>query len=220
MITAIDGKAQSSDDGRYYDNNPSPAYSLGSLTSGEKTTLYADTDGTPGLQPDTDLVLCSVTATSSTETCSSTSTALPADGIYTIMAQTVDPAGNVSTGAAGDHWSSVTFVLDRVAPGLAGFSASSSGVTASFTEPIIAGRDAARDWSVYNGPLAYVVGTVTASGSTTRDLSINSITWTGSASRVRYLFTGSSNTDRYTDRAGNVMPDQYYDVMSGTTVLS
>ena len=219
MITQIDGKSIS-DDGQYYDNNASPTYSLSNLTSDETTTLYADTDGTPGLQTASDLTLCSVRATGSTATCSSTSTALPADGTYSIMAQTVDPSGNVSTGANGEHWSAVTFVLDRVAPGIAGFVASGSGVTADFTEPVVTGRDAARDWSVYNSALAYVVGTVTASSTTTRDLSINSLTWMGTATRVRYVFTGSTPTDRYADRAGNVMPDQYYDVTTGTTILS
>ncbi|HET6818033.1 MAG TPA: Ig-like domain repeat protein [Mycobacteriales bacterium] len=217
VLTAVDGKSPDTTDGTFYVNNPAPPYTLGNLFQGERVTVYADTDGQPGLQS-TDTTLCSTQTTGSTTTCTPT-TAIQNDGTYQLLLQVVDPAGNVSAGPNGEHWSTAVLVLDRVAPTIAGFSTSASGVSVQFSEPIAGGRDAARDWSVYNGPIAYVVGSVSAPDTTDRALSINSLTWSAMASRVQYVFTGSNPLDRYVDRAGNVMPDQYYDLSTGVTLL-
>lgn len=208
-FSAVSGKAPWSGDGRYYTNEPSPAYGLTNVTAGATLTVYADTDGQPGLQTASDQVLCQVTASASADTtCTDPSRALAADGTYTIFVQAVDPNGNRSLGRDGTPSAGqATLILDRTPPTIAGFTSQSDGVLVTFSEIVVSGRDYATDWSVTAGPVSWTVGSVTAVDLTHRKLGIADQGWDGSVSRVGYAFRGSTPAQRYMDLAGNLMPD-------------
>lgn len=211
QLDKVADKAAYQGDGAFYTNVPSTSYALSNTASGDTVTIYAETNGIDGLQADSDTVLCSVTPSASTSTCSDPSRALPDDGRYRLYLQAVDPSGNTSVDSSGNHWASATEVLDRVAPTLSAFTTDSGGVTVQVSEILSGlGRDFADDWSVSNGQTTFVVGSVAAPDETHRRLSVSSNTWAGVATAVSYHFRGSDPTQRYSDLAGNYLADQSF----------
>jgi hypothetical protein len=209
QLDKVTGKAAYQGDGAFYTNVPSTSYTLSNTASGDTVTIYAETNGIDGLQPNADTVLCKVTPTASTGSCSDPSSALPDDGRYRLYLQAVDPSGNTSVDSSGNQWAPATEVLDRVAPALSAFTADSGGVTVQVSEIVSGlGRDFADDWTVNNGQTTYVVGSVAAPDETHRRLSVSSNTWSGVATSVSYRFRGSDPTQRYSDLAGNYLSDQ------------
>jgi hypothetical protein len=211
QLQKVNNKAAYDADGAYYTNLVSSSYAIANTQSGDTVSVYAETNGVSGLQPDADLRLCQVNPSGSTTQCSDPQSALPSDGTYSLYLQAVDPSGNVSIDDDGTEWSSATEVLDRVAPTLAGFNADASGVTVALSEIVSAtGRDFATDWTVNNGNTTFVVGSVSAPDASHRQLSIASDDWVGLATSVTYLFKGSDGTLRYQDLAGNFLSDQTF----------
>ena len=211
QLQKVNNNAPYAGDGAYYTNLVSSTYSIANTESGDNVTVYAETNGTSGLQTDSDLRLCSIIPSGSTAQCSDPQSALPADGTYTLYLQAVDPSGNVSVTEDGTEWSTATEVLDRVAPTLTGFTADAGGVSVQLSEILTdTGRDFATDWSVNNGNTTFVVGSVSAPDASDRRLSISSSDWAGLATSVTYRFKGTDGTLRYQDLAGNFMADQTF----------
>lgn len=201
-------------DGSFYTNQESAPYTIGNTYAGEYSlTVYADTDGNPGLQPATDTVLCQTSPTSTTTTCADTTKALPADGTYPLYLVAADRPANNNPNVSS---STATEVLDRVAPTITGFTADASGITVQLSEPVPTGRDFAVDWVAHEGQTQFAVSTVAAPSPngtvdlTQRRLSIASSTWAGMATSVTYALQTPDETQRYQDRAGNFLLDQTF----------
>ena len=127
------------------------------------------------------------------------------DGAYTRVIKFQSPNWQYSPALT------LTFNLDRVAPTFDVTQVDGSSASASFTEPIAAGTDAAEDWFVAYTDAGGNRQTVNVNGVSKTDDQTRLVTFTlptgASYVGVYYRLDPTSTDTRYEDRAGNVVAD-------------
>jgi hypothetical protein len=202
-LTLVAGKAKFNDTNRFYTNSSSPTLTLGGLSAGDAVVLYEHL-------PTGNKVVCK-TAPATGATASCAASGWTTDAIHNVQ-------GYIGDGTNVTYFGPFApIVVDHTAPGLKSASVNQGArtVTVTATELIGSGRDFAVDWSVVGTSggqqVSYAIQSVTVGA--TPDLRVLHIdpadpNWaSGSVANVAYTFVGSAPTDRYADRAGNVLPD-------------
>lgn len=197
----IDVSGSNASDSNSWSRDTTPEFRIGGLTAGYETILWKETNGTEGLQKDSDSRLDPTVVAEGAQVSMARDT-LSVDGGYTYYATSIDINGNPSTGA-----DPVTYNLDRVAPTVGPARTANSTVRVAFSEPLF-GSDAVGDWTISSvGNPQHTITGVSGTGAA-RILATSGVP---NGATVTYAPTGA----RYTDEAGNEIDPFTVEVTEG-----
>lgn len=200
-LDSIDGSSTGSD---IYSTNPAPTATVSDLTPGHTAELYLETEPGTGLSVEDDMLVGEETAGSSGEVTFPAIEPLTDDGVFNFYAVAVDVNGNRSVDSGGSvAGDQATYILDRVAPNEVAANTTGDTVTVSFDEPIVGGNNDAFEWTIVGCGGPCDVAAVSGSGAV-RVLEMASGSFVPNGASITY--TDANNT-RYTDRAGNPLPN-------------